>query len=89
MRQITGPYICGMESSVAAQQPRFGVQAGPVGFIVDANIRPELVDQSIKSASVRGAEVRRCDDAEWDTAPSQFEKLILEQAEALPFDESA
>src|SRR5271163_2550048 len=89
MGQIAGPDIRGMEAGVTPQQPCFSVQSGAVDFIVDADIRPELVDESIKSAGVRRAEVRRCDDTKGDAAPAQFAKLVLEQSEALPFDESA
>jgi hypothetical protein len=77
-----------METSFAPQKPSFGVEAGAVSFIINANFGPEIVDECIKSASIGRTEVRRGYDAERDAALLKFVELVLEQSKALPLDKS-
>ncbi|ORW96066.1 hypothetical protein AWC28_11090 [Mycolicibacter terrae] len=89
VREVAGTDVGGVEASVAPQQPRFRVQAGDRGVVVNPDLGAELVDQGVQGACVGGTEVGGGDDAQRNTALAQLGELFFQQPQALPFDESA
>jgi hypothetical protein len=74
---------------VAAEQPRFGVQPGPLRVVLNLDLGAELQHQSIKRPALGRAHVRGRDDSHRLVALAEPLQLEVKHAQAMPFHERA
>ena len=74
-----------VESAVGPEQPRFRVQAGRLGLVVDADLGAEAAYELLDGAAFGGADVGGGDDdAQRHAAFARLGERVLEDAQDVP-----
>ncbi len=88
-REVRRTDVAGVETGVAAEHPRLGVQPGALGVVLDPHLGAELTNEPVERQALGGAHVGGGDDAKGAAAPLQAAELGLQQPQAVPFHEGA
>ena len=86
-REVARTDVGRVETGVASEQPRLGVETSAQRVVLDAGLRPELLDETVECGSLGGSHVGRGDDAERHSTIAEIAKLALDHSDPVPLDE--